>query len=479
MKEKAPILTDEEVRQEQIQDTLENLISSLGTDLDKREATAFKNKVELSRRGAYEILTTMYKTDGFSGKIVDIIPEDMTRNWRQFTGELDDEIVQELEKEERRLDIKSAFLKAYKWARLYGTAYIIMSIDDGQTSDKELKLKNVKPGGLRYMHVVERRQMVADINSIENNPLEKNFRMPRLYQFTGIGAQLKIHASRIIRFEGRELPPEEFRKNNYESGSILEPLYDSILNFNIIANSSASMVFETNVDVIKIPDLMHKLSSQESTAAVSARLRFAKLNKSNNNMLVLSGNEDFETKTNTFAGLRDLQVEAKQSISSFADIPGTRLLGDAASGLNATGEGDQKNYIDKIEALQDSIFRPRLDYVDPILAKSLGLSDEADLQYSFKSVFVTTPSDQAELDLKRAERDIKYLENNVITPSIVVKNLQRAETYPDITDEYVKLMEDEDEEYFNNETTDPNTEKEIEIARQAQEKAEEENAQDS
>jgi len=40
-----------------------------------------------------------------------------------------------------------------------------------------------------------------------------------------------------------------------------------------------------------------------------------------------------------------------QLASGAADIPMTRLLGQSPAGMNATGDGDMRNYYDRIEAI--------------------------------------------------------------------------------------------------------------------------------
>ena len=117
----AKILSDEEAT---LRDGLENLIAQLGTEQDKRHHSRFVNNKQLSRDGMQDELNAMYRTDWLAGKVVDIIPDDMTREWREFTGDIDPEIVKQLEDEEDRLNLSGNFNQAHKWARLYGTAFI-------------------------------------------------------------------------------------------------------------------------------------------------------------------------------------------------------------------------------------------------------------------------------------------------------------------------------------------------------------------
>ena len=434
---KAKILSDEE---QLLKDGLENLVAELGTSKDKRANSRFVNGKRLSADGNQDELNAMYRTDWLSGKVVDIIPNDMTRNWRSFSGDLDPDVITILEEEEARLALRSAFNEAHKWARLYGTSFIIMSVDDGNTPDKPLDINKIKKGGLKHIKIIDRHRMSnADVTPIVD-PFNPNFGLPEFYRLNEIN--IKIHHSRVIRFDGVKLPWDEFRRNNYYSDSVLDRLYGAITNLNTATDASASMIYETNVDIIKIEGLMSYLQTAQGEDLLRKRFALASMLKSFNNMLLMDNKEEYQNKTNSFASLPDLIDRFAQVVTAGADVPATRLLGSSASGLNATGEGDLKNYYDKISADQITEYKPKLDIFDRIMAKSLGLPDDADLSYTFNSLFQMTPKEQAEVDFTNSQRDQIYLTNNVIDELTVAKELKQNSTYTNITDEFIEELEE-------------------------------------
>lgn len=432
----AKILSDEELQK----DGLENLVAQLGTEQDKRSHSKFVNRKQLSADGSQEELNAMYRTDWLCGKVVDIIPDDMTREWREFTGDVDPKVVKALEDEEDRLQLQFNFNLAHKWARLYGTAFIVISVDDGQTPDKPLDISKIKKGGLRHIKAIDRHRVSnAEVVPIAD-PMNKNFGMPEFYRFNE--TSVKIHASRVLRFDGIRLPYDEFRKNNYYSDSVLSRLYEAVTNFNTTANGAASMVYETNVDIMKVKGLMGYLQTAEGEALLRKRFTMAGMMKSFNNMMLLDNEEGYESKNNTFAGLPDLLDRFALFLSAASDIPATRLLGSSASGLNATGEGDLKNYYDTVRSAQKQQYKPLLDDFDQIMARSLGLGEDTDMDYDFKSLFQMTPKETADLQLVNAQRDQIYLDRNVITEEIAAKELKQDGTYTNITDEYLEELEE-------------------------------------
>ena len=432
-------------------DGLTNFVASLGNEKDKRSYSRFTDNKFLSRQGMQEELTAMYKTDWLAGKVVDIIPDDMCREWRAFIGDINPTVIRQLKEEENRINLSGNFNLAHKWARLYGTAFIVLSVDDGQTPDKPLDIEAIRPGGLRHIKTVDRHRLSnADVIPIQD-PMSVNFGMPEFYRFNE--TSVKIHHTRMLRFDGVTLPFDEFRRNNYCSDSVLSRLYDSITNFNTVANSAASMVYETNVDILKIQGFMGYLSSAEGESMLRKRASLSGMMKSFNNMLMIDNEESIEKKSNSFSGLPELLDRYALYLSSASDIPATRLLGSSASGFNATGQGDLKNYYDTVRSIQKRDYKPLLDYADKIMAKSLGLPDESDMEYEFNSLFQMTPKEKSDIQYVNAQRDAIYIDREIVKESTVARELKQTATYTNITDEDIEALEDNDYETGNEDFT--------------------------
>jgi len=453
-----------------LKDSLENLVAELGTNQDKRSHSTFVNSKRLSADGNQVELNALYRTDWLAGKVVDIIPDDMTREWRYFSGDIEPETVGALVEEEERLGLADAFNQAHKWARLYGTSFIVINVDDGQPVDQPLNLNRVRKGGLKHIKVVDRHRIDrADLQPIEN-PLDPNYGMPVYYRF--VNTNVKIHHTRVIRFDAVKLPFDEFKRNNYMSDSVLDRIYEALTNFNTIAAGSASMVYESNVDVMQVKNLMGYLQTAEGTSLLQKRFTLADMMKSFNNMLVLDVDEKYDKKQNSFASIPDLLNAHALFLAGASDVPATRLLGSSASGLNATGEGDMKNYYDVIRSKQSKDYKPKLDFFDIIMAKSLGIPDEADLDYKFNSLFQMTPKEQADTDFIIAQRDQIYLDKGVVPEYTIAKELKQNSTYTNLTDEHI----DELEEYTNGFEPDTN---ELELGNEQEEQAGEEEESES
>jgi hypothetical protein len=87
------------------------------------------------------VLTGVYMNEGLGGRIVDVVADDMTREWITFDEQAPQETVDKLTGESLRLDIEERFNEALRWRRLYGGSLIIIGAMDGQRPDMPLKEK--------------------------------------------------------------------------------------------------------------------------------------------------------------------------------------------------------------------------------------------------------------------------------------------------------------------------------------------------
>jgi len=96
-----------------------------------------------------------------------------------------------------------------------------------------------------------------------------------------------------------------------------------------------------------------------------------------------------------------------------------------------------------IRSLQVSDYRPKLKQFDDILIRHLGLNPDDDYKFEFNSLFQMTDKEKSEIHLSRAQRDQIYLDNDIVTPKMVLKDLQQTDTYTNITDDDVDSLPDE------------------------------------
>jgi len=374
-------------------DGLANLVSNLGTQKDKASATTW-----YVRPHTPEEFERMYRSGWLGRKIIDIPVDDMTRRWRTYTG--DEKFVEAFEAQEKRFNLASRVAAGKRWGRLYGSAAIIVGVNTrlGEPSEP-LDVTRMRRGDLSYLHVEVGARLYID--TWEADIASPLFGQPRTYVYrpvvrggaSALGQEVKIHASRVIPFDGVPLPPIFAQTTQSWGDSIFTAIEDTLNTSGTVSAVIASLLHEAKVDVIKAD--LAGIGTEEGEARILRRFGLASLLKSINNTLLLGPEEDYQQRTYNFAGLSDIHIRAMQEISGAADIPVTRLLGQAPAGLQSTGESDLRNYYDAISAKQESDFRPALERLDAILCADGGITIPDGAFFSFNSLWQETPEQKA------------------------------------------------------------------------------------
>jgi len=409
-KSKAVIKVTEETKPTSLFDGLSNLATGLGTSKDKAMSNMWNHS---GANYDHVALSVRYREDWLSQKVCQIIPQDMTREWRALEGESAVEADKEFE-------VSRMFREAYKWARLYGTSFIILDIDDGRATDKPVNWKNLKPGCLRSMHVVDRTRIVT-FGDIDQKPLSVTFGMPDLYKF--VNHPDAIHKDRLIRFEGTELPIYERQRNLWYSDSVLIPLMRQIDNFHTTSFAAAQMVQEANTDIIKVEGLANILENDEGTGAMLNRFTEWKNIKSVFGVSILDSTEEYDQKKIQLSGVKDLIWEYLKMVSASVSIPATRFLSASPDGMNATGESDLVNYIETLQGQHKDVFDPRLGVVDKLLAAHFGI-DEEEFKYEWNCIFPESAAQKAARQKDFAEHICMLVEAGVLSEESGLKEMQ-------------------------------------------------------
>lgn len=388
-----------------LSDKLVNLVANLGTERDKASGSVYAPVVMSDIE-----LSNAYRGAWLPRKIVDIPPLDATRRWRGWQATK--EQIGKIEAEEKRLDLRRKVKQAMTRARLFGGAAIFIGTGERNTA-LPLSSDGIQAGGIKYLTVMNRRLLSP--TELEQDPQSPLFGKPKAYRLAGSG--IEIHPSRLVIFIGAEHPdPELAMGNEFGWGdSVLQAVFDAIKQSDGTMANTASLVFEAKVDVIKIPDFMQQLQDPAFEKRILERIRLAAMAKGINGALLLDAAEEYETKTASFGGLPDIIDRFLQAVSGAADIPATRLLGQAPSGLNASGESDLRNYYDRIQAIQELEATPAMALLDECLLRSALGTRPAEIHYIWNPLWQPTATEQSEIN-KRTAETVQILANTKLWP---------------------------------------------------------------
>lgn len=388
-------------------DGLRSLIGNLGDPSRDKSASVYYINNDIPDQQ----LMAAFETNWIAEKIVLIPVADSTRKWRNWTGEHG----AAMKAEEKRLDVRAKVFEAAWKGRLFGGAAIYIGTD--QEASEPLNVDAIKLGGLKYLTVLARNELIA--GELEQDPLSPFYNRPKDYTISGSTSQVVIHPSRLVLFNGKTKPdPKLSTGASFGWGnSSLKSVHDTIAQSGGAFASVASLVFEANVDVIGIPDLMDNIGDKEYESALIKRFQLAAANKGINGSLLMDSKETYERKTASFAQLPEIMQVFAMLCSAAADIPATRFLAQSPTGLNSSGESDMANYHDMIQSMQSVVIEPAMALLDQCLVRSALGNPSEDAVFEWNPLKQMNEKELAEigkLTMETLEKMAEYLTDEEI-----------------------------------------------------------------
>ena len=462
-------INDSQPAKKNINDGLSSALTGMGTANDKRQSVGYAAKAISDAE-----LDNAYRFDWIAGKAIDIPAQDATREWRSWQA--DKEQIVLLEKEEKRLKIHERTHDALVKSRIYGGAAMIIGIK-GQTVDtlaKELRPESIKKGDALYIHTVSRAEISA--GPISRDLLSPYFDHPEYYDMNSESGQVRVHPSRVSRFVGRKI--QSHVRMDCWGDSIICRIDDAVKNAGIPQEQVATLLMESNVDIIKIPDFMNSIGSDCYEQKLISRWQLAAIGKSINRALIMDKEEEWTKLTPNFSNLAELIRLYISIAASSCDIPAARFVGQIPGGLNSTGDSDIRNYYDMVKSEQCNVISPAMQILDQcIIASALGSIPDG-VYYKWNPLWQMSEMEKADVLLKKSQAvgnivNTQLIPNEVMSKA-VINLLIEDESLPGL-DSAMKEYEAEQELLVNEDIDESDQEVQEQFNRMAQEEQEQDN----
>ncbi|MBD5153774.1 MAG: DUF1073 domain-containing protein [Oscillibacter sp.] len=393
----------------------------------------------------YALLNSLYRSSWLAQNVIGIIPDDMTKKWFTLGGVGPDHL-RRLEQAQRRTLLRDRINTGLKWGRLYGGAAGILLIR-GQEGmlDQPLDLETVLPGTFAGMYIVDRWCGITPDVELVADMADPDFGLPAYYQVNSPegGIVARVHHSRVIRFTGRELPYLEKLAEMYWGESEVEALYQDVVKHDNVSANMAALTFRANIDTMEVESLDQLFSV--GSGAMQRRfwnaMQAQSVMRSNFGMQLVNKGDQIKNTQYTFTGLQEVYDSMCHDLSGASRIPVTKLFGRSPGGLNATGESDLRNYYDYISTLRESVLRPILERVLPVLCMSAWGMVPDDLDIIFPSLWEPSAKEMAEIVEKKAVAIRDTFQAGLLAADTAQKELKKLsdETgiFSTITDEEI------------------------------------------
>ena len=401
---------------------LRNPSSGLGGSTDKG-AGSFFAPTRIYWRSPLEIL---YVQSWAARKAINVPIDDTFLRWREWSDDDEDGSADKMADAELRHKVTEKLASAMKAGSAYGTGCVVMVTKEAPITEP-LVLNRIRPGDLSALHVFDRYDM--SVVSRETDIHSPDMQGPAMYRVTPrLGAvPFMVHPSRVLRFDGISPFSSGGFTSYYDQDwgvSELIPIMTSLIEDQTLASSIAHLSQEASIPILKIAGLAEKAagmpvdSDEQSLEELGQRVNEI---KSNFNLMMLDKeSEDFTRVPVVFQGLANLMNAFPSRIAMAVDIPETRYRGNPPTGMNATGDSDQKNYVMMVEARRVVRLAQPLPRLDAVLARDAGLAEPP--TYRWLSLI-----EMGELDIAQAAKVLMEAYAMALQSTVITEDEVRAQ----------------------------------------------------
>lgn len=380
---------------------------------------------------------TINRYDWLANRIVELYPREATRKgWTLLCD--DPELKKYYKGKNDELGAQRKFKRALAYGRLYGDALIVMGIDDGQTPDKPLNIKNIK--SVKFLNVIDRWQL--RVEQTYSDPFSPKYGEPEIYSiaaYLGTGDKrtvswdkARVHETRTLRFSGVELTDYERIRNSGWNGSVIEKIKEGLKDFAVTVHSAAVLTQDFIWKVLSVPDLAEKIANKEENDLYN-RIAFMLKNLSSVGVVLTGEGEEVQKISTSVAGLVDILDRFLDITSSMADIPRTVLFGQQLGVLAGASEQTRMWY-DKVADYWRENLQSPVEYFTKILLcdqsnPSTKGEEPETWTVQMNNLWEPTAKEQAEMRKMVADADAIYLDRQVVTPEEVTASRFTEEGY--------------------------------------------------
>jgi phage-related protein (TIGR01555 family) len=396
----------------------------------------------------YMQLISLYRSSGILRRIVNKPIEDACAHWFKIDSQITPDQKDAVERCVKQTGLKKKIETGLKWGRLFGGAAGLIMIDgQGDMLDQPLDIDSIEPGGFKGIYIVDRWSGIYPELNIVDDISNPSFGLPEYYQVRTSengAADMRVHNSRIVRFQGEELPYWDMLSEQYWGASIIETVLEELKQYDNTRFNIANLLFQANVWVQKSDDLepMLAMGSRGSQNRLMDTLRAQAALRSSFHTTVIGKEDDISTRQYSFSGLKDVFEIFMYALSSVTGIPITVLFGRSASGMDATGDADMDNYYSLVEGIQENRIRPPMEQLLPIICMSEFGAVPDDLNASFNPVRIPTEKEKADIATSRTTAILAPFTAGVTTQAATLKELKNMSDstgmWGNITDEDIE-----------------------------------------
>ena len=399
---------------------LVNVLTGMGlSSRDKTTATSVAAKAFLSEAE----LEALY-SHGVPRRYVDAIADEILRHRTTIVLGSDTEpdandTISSFETYLQATQFHYALSEVVKLQRLYGGAGLVLLIDDGLPEEEPVDLKRIR--SVRGFVPLSRHELIPEDFSITDYSKPSHYRITTSQRLTpdqtGSYSNVRIHNTRVARFDGLYLPWNVRVRNTGWGQSVLQLIWESYKRYESTMSGLETMTTDSDLFVHKIPGLFQRIASGNETD-LRKRLEANNLSRSVYGGMVVDQEEDLQFLNRALSNMASASEPFIKDLQAATGWPASILMGDSPGGLGKEGRFEERVWASLVEQWQEVYCRtPLTEVFTYILASregpTRGRIPEA-WSVHFPSVFTQTDTEKAALRLQMAQVDAQYINLGVL-----------------------------------------------------------------
>lgn len=347
---------------------------------------------------------------------IETIADDMTRKFINLTSKGDVDLsakISELESDLQKFRVKSIFNQAISTCGYQGGCLVY--IDVGPLDDDEKKTPlfldsfTFKKGMLRGFKVIEPINIYPGIYDTLD-PTSEDYFNPETWFILG----KEYHKSRFLYFAQNEVPLILKPLYNFFGISLAQQVLEYVQNFTENRRSAQRLLNKFSMTVWRTD--MSAFLNNGSCASLIERVKFANSQRSNDGMFLLDKErEELEQINTPLAGVTDIVSMSLDLAPVILGISKDKYFGDLPKGLNASSEGTNRIYYDKIHSLNEKISYDAVEKVLKILQLNLYGEIDPNISFEFAPLWEMDERERAEINKINADTAAIYVDRGSLS----------------------------------------------------------------
>lgn len=403
-------------------DSMYNVATSLGIGGRAKTPSSF---FKPARIYSWRELEELYAANGVIRRLIDIIADEMTREWVKLDGDDDKE---SLDNYLIKLNTQKSFADLVRWGNLMGGALIIMLINDGRDLNEPVDMDNIKT--IEALRVVDLGQVFLYPEDYYSDPANPKFNDPQWYTvrpiFYGVPSDhlmFKVHETRVLKIDGAPCTQFLKRLNKGWMAPIIQSYIWDIVNLEQAYCYASEAVHEMVISVFALEDLGKIMMRDDGEEAIKKRMDIINYAKSViNSVIIDSGSEKFEKVQTNISQIEGLLDKFERKVCAMSGVPHAILFGDQRGGIVNTESGDVRGWYDVVRQMQIQKLYPLLKKLLEYISMAKDCSFVGDVRLvepNFNALWQYEEKDLVDMELKTAQMDASYIDRGVYTPEEV------------------------------------------------------------